>query len=291
MRGIIEPTKGNSRGGVSVHPLIQGVVLLVAAVAVFYAVWRLPYYGDYANFYYRAAQTPLNPYQIEGFYNAPWLAWLLWPLSHLPVHLSGAIWVTISIIVSAWCILRLGGRRLAMALALLSPPFIRFITAGGVDAVPLLGLTLMLTYERSDLKGLGIVLLGAKPQVLVAGALVHWLHLDRHNKWRVLLVPLGVMLLSAISNGNWLSDIQFGSVNQRVDLSPWPYGIPIGIGLLAWSALRNRPKVGALSTFFLVPYVSHSSAFAYVAVLFTIVPTWLQLLVFAVLWALAIYTF
>ena len=104
-----------------------------------------------------------------------------------------------------------------------------------------------------------------------------------------LLPFLAVLGLSLLVYGFWPADIRWDGLNQTVDFSPWPYGIPLGLGLLVWSIWRKNPLVGGLSTYFLVPYVSPSSLFVYTAVLFSKLPLRLALLLFAFLWAFAIW--
>ena len=69
----------------------------------------------------------------------------------------------------------------------------------------------------------------------------------------------------------------------------WPYGIPIGLVLLVWSLKKMDERVGALSTFFLVPYVGIHSLFPYLAVLFTTIPMLWSTAVFLLLWLLVLY--
>jgi len=97
------------------------------------------------------------------------------------------------------------------------------------------------------------------------------------------------LLISFFIYGFWPLLIPFGQVNFKVDYSLWPYGIPVGIIILGWAMWRDKPRIGALSTYFLVPYVSPSSIFAYTAILYSVTPRWLSIILFILLWAFSIW--
>jgi len=261
----------------------SGALFAVALIALFVVLLRLPSFGDW-HYYYDAAHSPTQPYAVHGFLNAPWLAWLLAPFAALPQHLGGAIWMTLSVAGALWSIHRLEGGLLAAFLSLLSPAFIRFITAGQVDVLPLVGFVLMLTADALPLMGLGIVLVAVKPQTFSGGVLAWWMNLKRENRWRVLWPFFAVLALSFVIHGFWPAHIRWQYLNHSVDASPWPYGIPIGLVLLGVAIRRQEPTVGAFSTLFLTPYVSPSSLFVYTLLLFCRAPRWISISTFVFLW-------
>lgn len=260
------------------------LIFAVSLVIVFLVLLQLPHgFGDWQIFY-RAAQRPMRPFSVPGFFNAPWLAWLLAPFSFLPLHLGGAIWITVSIAGALWAIHRLKGGALAAVLSLLSPPFIRFITAGQVDVLPLVGFVAMLTADSLSASGLGIVLIVLKPQTFSAGVLTWWMGLEWKARWLVLMPFFAVLALSFVLHGFWPAEVQLHRVNYSIDASPWPYGIPIGLALLGYAIRRRKPVVGAFSTYFLTPYISPSSLFVYALLLFARAPRWLSVTTFVLLW-------
>ena len=265
------------------------VILIISVAAIFfYAIYSLPYYGDWDHVYYHVGQSPLAPYSVAGFLNSPWMAWILAPFTILPPHLSGAVWMTMAILLTVWSMHRLQAGMLAILLCLLSPAFIRYITSGQIGIVPLLGFVFLLTYEQIPMKGLGLILMSVKPQVLGAGALSYWLNLDRYRKLWIAL-PLAVLiLLSMLMYGFWPLQINPTELNQTVDMSLWPYGIPVGLLMLGYSIWKNKPIVGGLATYFLIPYVSPSSIFIYTAVLFSKAPKWVSIIIFIFLWSFAL---
>ena len=268
---------------------VFSIFLIISVAAIFfYAIYSLPYYGDWDSVYYHVGRSPLAPYSVSGFLNPAWMAWILAPFAILPPHLSGAVWMTLAVLLTVWSMHRLQAGLFAILLCLLSPAFIRYITSGQIGIVPLLGFIFLLTYERIPLKGLGLILMSVKPQVLGGGALSYWLNLNRHHKLLTAIPLVVVLLLSVLMYGFWPLQINPSDLNQSVDMSPWPYGIPVGLFLLGWSIWKNKPILGGLATYLLVPYVSPSSLFIYTAVLFSKVPKWVSVLVFIFLWAFAL---
>lgn len=264
------------------------IVLSVALLLFTYVLWQLPYFGDWEVVYYSTGRSVADPYAVPGFFNAPWLAWIIAPFTLLPQHLSGTLWMTLSTVIGLWCIHRLGGGIPAAMLCLLSPAYIRFITSGQVDAVPLLGFVLLLTVQELSWAGLGIALVLVKPQVFGAGLLTYWINLERKEKLSILWLPALLLVLSFALYGFWPLQMGWQHLTRKVDITPWPYGIPLGIGLLAWSVRQEKPALGGLSTYFLVPYASPSSVFAYTVVLFSLAPRWLSVVTFLLLWLMAL---
>jgi hypothetical protein len=268
--------------------LLPVLLFVLAALFFFYVLLQLPSFGDWNRFYHPVAQNVGEPYSIVGFLNPVWVAWVLYPFSYFSVQVGGALWMALSILLAIGCIHRLQGSPIAILLTLLSPAFLRFITSGQIDILPLLGFTLLLTSERLYSAGWGIIFMTAKPQVFGAALITYWASLDSAKRVKVLLPFLAAFSLSLVAYGFWPADIDWSSLNHSVDFSPWPYGIPVGLGLLAWSIGHKNVLVGGLSTYFLVPYFSPSSLFVYTAVLFAKAPLKFALLLFFSLWAFAI---
>ena len=271
----------------TVSPL-HVVAAALAFLLLFYVLWQLPYFVDWDTVYHPVGRAVASPYTVPGFFNAPWLAWILAPFALLPIHLSGAIWVALSTLAGLWCIHHLEGGLFATVLCLLSPAYIRFATSGQIDAVPLLGFVLLLTARSLRRESLGVVLMLVKPQVFGAGLLTYWLNLEHRQKFWVLAAPVAVVSVSFVLYGFWPLQMGWQHLSQSPNIAPWPYGIPVGLGLLAWSVRAQKPALGGLSTIFLVPYIATSSVFAYTVVLFSLAPRWLSVGAFLFLWIMAL---
>lgn len=251
---------------------------------------------DWTGVYHKLATQPLkSPYEWNygglKLANPPWLLWILWPFSLLPARPALALWMTFSILISVWSIKKLGGNIYIALLTLCSPFFIRLFVHGQIDVVILLGFALLVTAETTIQRGLGIVFMMIKPQVLGVAAVTHWLSLERKNKVLILLPLTTVALVSFLIYGLWPLRM---AENMRylsgifTGLSIWPYGLPVGIMLLIISLKKDDVKLGALSTFFFVPYVGSHSLYPYIAVLFTMVPHKWATALFLLLWGVAL---
>jgi len=266
-------------------------VIVALAIVFVRSSWE---FRDWTAVFYPAAGSPLDPYGVRApFYlaNPPWLVWILFPFSFLPVELSFAIWIVLTILISAWCIFKLGGDLYIVLLSLCTPAFARVFIQGQVEVLPLLGFTLMLVSPKIYGKTFGYLLLAIKPQVLGLGAVAAWLRLDRRDKVVVIAAVLVIVLISLLLYGNWPS-ILLSNMSTIADakhgLHLWPYGIPVGVILIGFSLKRKDAKLGGLSTLFFVPYIGLHSLFPYLALLFTMIPRIWALIVFLLLWGFAL---
>jgi hypothetical protein len=274
-----------------VFSIIVAAVILLLSIFIKHNQWE---FGDWTRFFYPAARSPRNPYEVrDSFYlsNPPWLVWLLIPFSFLPVDVSLATWIVITILLSTWCIKKLGGDLHIVLLSLCSPAFARVIIQGQIDVIPLLGFTLIATTHRTLYRTAGYLLITIKPQVLGLGALVTWLKLDRRERLIVITSIVAVLVLSLIVHGNWPRTIyhtMLAITGAQHGIHLWPYGLPIGLVLLGVSLKNKDERIGGLATLFFVPYIGLHSLFPYIAVLFTMIPKLWAVLLFVLLWVLAL---
>jgi len=188
--------------------------------------------------------TFTDPYSAEGFVSPPWVLLLL-PHRVLPARLSNAVNLLINIAVVLYAIKALDGGWKTALIVLTSPIFYDFARVNNVDWIPLLGL----------LAGpqLGPVFMSCKPHVL-SGAVLVWMKRD----WRVILIPLSILLLSFVVWGWWPTRISYNPTNKFHNLSPFPAGIPIGIWLLRKAWKEDDIYLAAVTTPLFSPYV-HTS--------------------------------
>jgi hypothetical protein len=279
---------------VRIFIFVAAIGAVVAAIYLLFGLISWDFH-DWTGVFYVAGGSPGDPYSVrDPFYlaNPPWLVWILFPFSLLPVELSFAFWIVFTIIVSTWCIFKLGGDITIVLLSLCSPAFVRVFIQGQIEVLPLLGFTLMTVSPRILVSSFGYILLAIKPQVLGLGAITAWLKLDRKNKVIVVTAVLVVFLVSLLIYGDWLSIVAH-NLSAIADaphgIHIWPYGIPLGLIFFGISLKRRDPKIGGLSTIFFVPYIGLHSLFPYVAVLFTMIPRVWALIAFISLWALALF--
>lgn len=276
--------------------------ILFAILASLFATGLLTYFvtvfpwdfADWTEVFYPAAQDPLHPYEVTNtlrFINPPWLVWLLIPFTIFPAKIAFGIWFTLSLIAAIICIhtLRPGSLYITI-LCLLSPPLIRLFVHGQIDVIPLVGYVVIVTLANPYLKGLGVVLLSIKPQALFLGFVTHWLSLDKKARWQILVPFVIVLSISFLIYGFWPRDllINLQDIQTGTNVSIWPYGLPIGIGLFGYALWKKQDHLAAFSTYFFMPYVNSQTLFPYVVVLFSIVSPFWATVSFVGLWVLAL---
>jgi hypothetical protein len=245
--------------------IIALALLLLAALLAAMARF-LPPGVDWEKAYRPASLALLsgkNPYEVFGFYNAPWTLLPILPLALLPVNLGRAAFFLMGLLGFSFTAYRLKARPLAWGAFLGSPPVMHCLLNASIDWMPLVGFVLPPRY------GLFLVLI--KPQVGFTVALFWLVEAWRDGGLRrvvwVFWPVTVVMLLSFALFGLW--PFRF---DRLVDLwwnaSLWPMSIPVGLGLMA-AAFRTRKinfAMGAAPC--LSPYVLfHSWSGALAAIL------------------------
>src|SRR5262249_16835638 len=154
------------------------------------------YYVDWERHFYPAAQHWQRPYTVDGFYNVPWLGWILRPFAAFDAHYSYTCWILFTVSLTMWSMRRLGAPLPTALLCLLTPYFHQIFINGNVDVLVLAGYSVL-----DALPALGTVLILVKPQELSLCLLG-----VRYTKLDVLLLG-SVMLVSAVVHGNWIADL------------------------------------------------------------------------------------
>lgn len=246
---------------------LQGFYIANATLVVAFIIGALfaPYGIDWVDIYQPTTikfitTEGYNPYLGTGYYNAPWLLWLLAPVAILGAEVSRAAWFAISLTCYVAFALRSKFKPVAMLAFLVSPFVIASLWDGNIDGLVLLGAVLP--------PFLGIPLLVLKPQigfVLVLYYAFESLYINRDlnqfvNRFFLLWV-FGAT--SIIVHGFWpkyMFDVEPLGWNLslwRVDTLSLILSVVVGI-LLAVSATRyRRDKFRALAAGpFLSPYVA-----------------------------------
>lgn len=218
----------------------EAAILAIAVLFILYILLKFyPIGWDWRIF---KEANVAKPYLTLGFISPPWILLLL-PHKLLSLEWSNVLNLLINIIIILIAIRKLGGSRMTTILVITCPAFIEFVRTNNIEWIPLLGL-LVSPY-------LGGLFLSCKPQVL-SGALLIWMKRD----WRVILVPLSVLLLSFVIWGWWPAQIGEIPFNHAHNFSPFPIGIPYGIYLLGKAWKEDDPYLAAVATPFFTPYLS-----------------------------------
>lgn len=214
---------------------------------------------------------------LEGFPLLPWAALLLSPLGALPDRLATALVNGANVILLALVLRRFGGSPWLVFPLLLSPLGYYLFRSGQTDVLLLSGLLFF--------NGLDPLLLVLKPQ-LAAGVLVARLR-RAGPAWPRYLAPLAVVGgLSLVVWWGWpagLLAFRETLIGGPWNASAWPYGLPVGLGLLWWAWRTGDDRWGLAATPFLFPYVNPPSYIALCAVLAARWPRWALVAWFAII--------
>jgi hypothetical protein len=185
----------------------------------------------------------------EGLPLAPWSAFLFWVPSRLPPRLATAA-VNASAVIIIGALFRAHRIDAKWAVLIALTPFACSMYGNAqTDALLMLGLLLP--------RGFGLPVLIAKPQIGF-GAIFANLHKDR---WQRLLPLACVFLLSLALWGFWpIHLLRFrAALSGDWNGATWPYGIPVGIAMLAFSWWKRDEEMGVMASQFLSPYVNLST--------------------------------
>jgi hypothetical protein len=240
---------------------------------------------DFRFVFYPVSHITLHPYDIKAFNYFPWTALLIFPMRFLSVNVGSAINTSINLVVIGSLVIKRKGGRLALFLSLTSYPFLSLLANGSIEWIPAIGFIIQ--------GGWGLPLLMVKPQSAILAAL-SWFQVAK-NKWLFLAPVACTVTISFIIWGNWplelIANIQsVNGVMRDVNISPFPWLIPFGIGLIYYIIKRkpaNSEILGAAATYCLVPYfVPHSLTILFA--LLSVSCRRLSILIWALLWTFPI---
>jgi hypothetical protein len=262
--------------------LLIGFTLLFLVVPPQGVDWRVTFYPT--------AGVPLNPYSVPTFVNPPWTALLLFPLQFASVDLSAAINTSLNFVLIGLLVIRRKGDLISLALTMTSFPFLALLANGSTEWIPAIGFILQ--------NGWGLPLVLTKPQSGIL-AVIAWF--SPAKKRILFLLPVALtLLISFLLWGNWLlpmlANVQYMRDAQiglfTVSISPFPWAIPIGLGLMVY-ILKCRPRqseiFGILATLCLVPYfVPHSLTILFA--LLSVSHRRASILTWLLLWSFAVFS-
>lgn len=235
------------------------VLIVLFAIVVYFLGVYLPIGDDW-----RMTISKLDffrPYSLQsedgrfGWRAFPWGLFFI-PHAWLPVRLGNAINFLINVAVPLIVIRKLTGRfpkkRLAMIYS--SPFFLQLVLTNNIDWVPLLAWIVPIP--------IAVIAMSVKPQA-VSGALLIWLK-RLHEKNGATGVGYAVFPLAAVFLVSlaiwptWMIDMLESTkhVYQGVNLSPFPFAIPVGIVLLWRAWKKDDAELAAVATSCFFPYVT-----------------------------------
>lgn len=217
--------------------LIKGAIIATSFMVTWVIFILLPVtYLDWIEAYQPAALNWQNPYFKPGvIFNPPWIFPFLYPFALLPSQVGAGLLMVVAIIILT-VYLRSTTKLL---LIMMSAPIAVMISLGQLDFLLLIGL--MLPY------GLGIPLLLIKPQGVFLAILLRL-------QVRGIVVTIVTIIFSVIIWGGWWHQIIGHQPNQEVNVSLFPYTIPLGIPLLYWGYKHKSDAFLCFASLCFTPY-------------------------------------
>ena len=191
-----------------------------------------------------------SPFNVDGFYHAPWSLIPLIPLAVLPEPIGRALLLLISLASYAYVSYKLGAKPLAIVFLLISPPVLHLVLNGNLDWMAAIGFILPPQW--------GLFFIAIKPQMGIAVAPFWLIEAWRRGGVKLVLETftpfLAVLLLSFVMFGLWPL-----SVTRATELwwnaSLWPVSIPVGLALFAASIRKRKIEYAMAASPCLSPYV------------------------------------
>ena len=194
-----------------------------------------------------------NPYSVPGFYNPPYALLPLIPFALLPYDLGRIVLLLVSLLVFAFTLYRLGAKPIPLALILLTPFALDSLFWGNLEWITLLGLTINPAY--------GLILLAIKPQMTWGIILFLLVESTIKRGWwngfiKTIIPVTLVFTISIILFGwfplRWISYSGEASIN----ISLFPYSVPLGIVLMLQSFRTHRFEYALAASPMLMPTLS-----------------------------------
>jgi hypothetical protein len=238
------------------------IVLLVILLIVSYSI-LYPYVPEGRDWalYFRPAVIRLfagvSPY-TGTFLNPPWALLPLAPLALLPPRVGSAILVIASPIIFGFIAYKLGAKLLPVIFLAFSSPVIHNAFNINIDWLPALGLLFP--------PQIGLFFVLIKPQAGI-GVAIYWFfeawQKDRiKGVFRVFWPVTLAFLISFVFYGLWplsraklVGDI----VQQTGDANIFPWGVPIGLGILFYAIRKKLQTLSISASPLLSPYVAMQS--------------------------------
>jgi hypothetical protein len=222
-----------------------------------------------------------SPYTVPGVFNPPWLFPLIIPIALLPEKVGIVIMFVLFSAGTLWVAYRLGASWKTMLIFALSPVIWRGALIGNIDW--LVGAGFLMPPQI----GLFFVLL--KPQIGLGVALFWLVEAFSAGGWRkavqVFAPVLVSFLLSFLIFGFW--PLQAAAhAPEGMNVSLFPYGLPVGVGLLAYAIRQRSLPPAIIAGMFFSPYIGVTSLIIPLLALVTM--PWEMLAVAAALWAVFI---
>lgn len=227
----------------------QRLSLVIAAGLALAVALTARNLGDFTIFYTaaRAVCAGVNPYTVPGFYSPLWVLCYFIPLSWLPLAIAFRLNALVSLGATGYAFWRITRGDVLKFWLLLAAPFALFTAwYGNLEWAPLLAAVV------PPLAGFWLA--AAKPQMglILAGVLLFEMVRAR----RLLAASLTLSLLIVLTGLSFALGMRWEAMPDSAwNISAYPWGVPLGIGLAVASAVRVDRLAGLAATPLLSPYL------------------------------------
>lgn len=216
---------------------------------------RLPSIGvDWMISFRPAARLLLelkSPYATPGFFNPPWALIPLLPFALLPAGLGAAFLFVLNIFSLLFASVKMRMNAIAFVVFILFSGTLVNAWNGNIEGLLAIGFVLP--------PQIGLFFVLCKPQFGL-GVAIFWIL----QEWREGGIRKVVRVVAPVSIALGISFVLFGFwpartpglVDMRWNASLFPYGVPIGLALLAVSIWRRNMFLAIASSPFFAPYVA-----------------------------------
>lgn len=211
---------------------------------------------DWKESFYPAASLLLhgqNPYFQRSVFAPVWVIAMLTPFALLPWPAGLPLMFALNFGILVYVLHRFKAKPIFMLLILLSPMGYLYLYLGNIDSFALLGLVVPPPYS--------FLLLATKPQLgLMTGIYQVYVLWRERGLLRTFLLclPAGTAILVNLLL-IYLSPPRSNVMAAGWNISPFPWAVPIGIGLLYFAWKKGRQEWAIVSSPFFSPYIQFHS--------------------------------
>lgn len=237
---------------------------------------------DWNVFYGASVQSPYSQF---GFLNPYWLKIIISPFNLVGFRFGFYLFFVSSLLVILLLLKK--ESKFTVAMVFLSPFMMSTIIDGQIDSLVVIGYILL---KQNNVLGIPLVLI--KPQILIGSAVTFFVHADRINKIKTIVLMSFLFFLGIALYGNWVLDMY---KNISTDLyhpisiahvfhSPLVFLILFSVGMR-----KKNLFLSGISILFITPYIASHSLWVYWVAFLLERPSWkIVVVVLIASWAFAL---
>ena len=226
---------------------LQLISLIIICLILFFfsafLISELVNYGVDFNIYYESATLfwqGENPYNRGGYFNPPWLMFLMLPFLAFQPKYAFGLWTAISFVSIILAAKRMGIFRqrlwwLSIFSLIMSPPVFLCLLWGNID--------LFLVYFCTVNNPISLFFLALKPHIywpVILFRLVSWWRIGKRKTAFLTAVSLAIAYLISFAFYGFYILKGTSTITREFNTSLWPYGVLPGLLLLIPTYFSKR---------------------------------------------------